>query len=234
MAHRFPPTEEGVQHLERETQLMPMTRRNRALRAKPTFAAGQSEATQLLQGLRGESPEVVLSRIFDGDPIDLQAVVMRVLRRNGLLLDPDRCLQHSLEEVAYVVGHMEPNDPELIDKVWIEQCAERSCDRLLREDEEAESLWEMGLPAPQGTHRFLSEAFGVDWGMGRTASVGFHHLPLRARLSFFAVCVERVQAEQWMEQTETDQEELRRDLWDVFNALGYVNAEEVEEFRARV
>jgi len=194
---------------------------------------GDSTAAALLRSLCGVDPEEVLARIFDGDPLQLQGLVMRVLRGNGFLLDPDRCMQHSLEEIAFTVSGADEVDAKEIDRVWIERCVDRACDRLIALDEAAERRWTQGFEVQAGTHRFLSEAFGVRWGRGRAASVAFHRLPLRTRLVFFAICVERTPAERWLEATDGSPAELRDDVWMAFEALGFVTDNDVAEFRAR-
>lgn len=194
---------------------------------------GNPTAAALLQSLCGADPEEVLARIFDGDPLQLQSLVMRVLRGNGFLLDPDRCMQHSLEEIAFTISGADDADAKDLDRVWLERCVDRACDHILAADEAAERRWILGHGAQEGSHRFLSEAFGVRWGHGRSASVAFHRLPLRTRLAFFALCVERTPAERWLAQAGGSSTELRNDVWKVFEALGFVSDLDVAEFRAR-
>jgi hypothetical protein len=190
-------------------------------------------ASRLLQSLCGMPVEVILARIFEGDPLELQAAVMRGLRCNGFLIDPDRCLQHSLEEIAFEVSGTGQEFVSEIDEVWIERCVDRACDQILAKDLEDQDLGERGAVVDAGTHRYLSEAFGITWGQGRSASVAFHALGLQARLTFFAVCVDRMPAMDWLEMTGGTHDQLRDDIWDVFCALGYVSEGEVAEFRAR-
>lgn len=126
----------------------------------------------------------LLTRLSDGDPLQLYERVVRRARDEALLIDGDRLFSETLR---HIVAVNRPNRREDLD-TWFAERIGTSIRTLLNED--CRSL-SNGTPVSFETpHAFIEQAFGVDSSTTLSASVAFNKLPMRARRAFLALLVE--------------------------------------------
>ena len=152
--------------------------------ASKNFADGEDPGGPPERGaLRGRSPREILSRLADGDPLEIAARVDAVMEELGLLLAPDRLHMRSLARIAYAAcarGAPQDLGP------WLRGIIDASATELLDEDREAEHGGDP-LPRTATTYSAMTLAFGVEHGLARRMSVVFHDMPVLQRRIIFGI-----------------------------------------------
>ena len=188
------------------------------------------EKRAFVESLLGKEPEEVLPRIQNGDRLGIQTIVMRRLREQALILDPERAFARSLVEVAYRASSL---TKDTLDADWLQSAVDAALERLVEIDAEAERDANGEVPRDAQPYQFVVQAFGTPPSMCRTATVEFNGLPHRTRFAFFVLLVDNHEVDDVLALGLWEPEELRLDIWTVFRALGHVTHEEVETFRNR-
>lgn len=180
--------------------------------------------------LAGSSPEAILAKITQGDPLRLHEMCGRRVRELSLLLDPDRLHEHSLSWIAVAATRAASGE---IDSGWLTRMVDCTIERCLREDREQQHVAPGSPPADLKHYSFIHEAFGTESGLVRSAAVAFNALEQRARRGFFALLVEGKSVEECLEEGLGPREMLRDNVLQALCALGHLNQEELEYMRRR-
>ena len=137
--------------------------------------------------LSGASPQEVLDRILEGDPLGVQERCGQRVQERALLIDLNRLFLRSLARIAHAAPDYAGN-PSLA--AWLSGRIDRSIEELVAEDYEEERR---GI-APQEPwdprYALVSEALGIDMVQARRVCIAFNDLPDEVRLACFAVLIE--------------------------------------------
>lgn len=137
--------------------------------------------------LSDRSPRVILERILDGDPLDMDGRCFLRLRHNATLIDADRLYNRATAWVAHQATAYD-GTPPLAD--WLNQCIDSTIRNLLDEDMELER---QGIPPTtpwDPAFSFLTETLGVEPPIARKCAVVFNNLPIPVRKSFWVVVMQ--------------------------------------------
>jgi hypothetical protein len=137
--------------------------------------------------LSQESPKRVLSRLVDGDPLEIQARCKEHVYDQAWLLSVSRVHLRSVARIAHAAMRYR-GEPAL--DAWLKERVEQSTLELLEEDLEEERV---GIPPAEPwdpRYAFVSEALGIEPTLARRACVEFNLLPHEVRCAYFAVVVE--------------------------------------------
>lgn len=135
--------------------------------------------------LTGRTPDAVLDRIADGDPLGLRDLVAQRIRATAVLVDVDRVHLRALAAVAFRASSAGPprKRREVVEVV----------DRVITEEVE-----DAALPSPLGegsAERGVFETFAgpleLDPDALRSACEAFNACPAEERAAFFELVVER-------------------------------------------
>jgi hypothetical protein len=129
----------------------------------------------------------VLSRLVDGDPLEIEARCLEELREQAFLLCVSRVHLRSVARIAHAAMRYR-GEPAL--DVWLKERVEHSIKELLEEDREEERV---GVPPSQPwdpRYAFVSEALGIEPTLARRACVAFNLLPHEVRCAYYAVVVD--------------------------------------------
>ncbi len=135
----------------------------------------------------GGSAREILSRIVQGDPLELREHVARRMRAECYLLDADRVHLRSLARCARAAVRYRGR-PEL--SAWLESIVGESIAELLAEDHEAAHSGSSAEATHAGAFAALARPLGLDPESMRAACVLFNRLPLPERSAFFDLVIE--------------------------------------------
>ena len=204
----------GGERDERPGVLVPEPRRDQRIEL-------MTEGIGILERFMGEEPEVILPKLIHGDPLHLESACALYLRREFLLMDPQRLFEEAVVEVAAdaALCTFEDLHPD-----WLDASIRRSCQRIMYRDAEELALGDRAPPESR-RYEYMYQAFCVPADQGRRASVMFNALPLRARRTFFALFIEDLEPDEAAARGVGTYESMRYDAWDCLEALQIVTAE---------
>lgn len=167
--------------------------------------------------LGSPSSRVVLERLIDGDPLELEARCRERMFAQAYFIDPKRLLLRVVARVAYHAPRYR-GEPRLDD--WLISCIDESLGDLVDEDREAEAS---NLPptAPwDPRYAFISEILGVEPALARRACLNFNMLPIETRRAFFAIAVEGKSIHRYVAEGNGPPQLVRERLDAALRALG--------------
>lgn len=173
---------------------------------------GEGSHGDLFQG----SPREILERLAEDDPLEIVARTQERIARRALLLDLERVAPKALAQVAYRARTFRdgaPLDP------FLGVCIRRAIEDAVREDREEERRGSIPVAPYDRRYAHLVESLGLEPAQARRACVRFNDLPLAARRSYFALCVERRSLEEWMRESDAPRREVEEHLRRAFEAL---------------
>ncbi|HED63955.1 MAG TPA: hypothetical protein ENJ09_00205 [Planctomycetes bacterium] len=147
---------------------------------------------------------------------------MRAIRREGLLLDPQRLFEAALIEVA---GELSLDEAPAESDVWLTERVRRALRRVRNRD----AQWVQragGSETDVGPGAFLVEAFRVPESEAAEAALRFHELEQRTRRIFLALTVDGWSLARTSERFGGDARELADAVWEGMHALGLATEEE--------
>ncbi|HED65444.1 MAG TPA: hypothetical protein ENJ09_07800 [Planctomycetes bacterium] len=184
-----------------------------------------TEGIGILERFMGADPDEILPKLVTGDPLHLQESCARFLKRECLIMDPQRLYEQALVEVAADASLCTIDD---LHPDWVDDSIRRACQRTLHRDALEQ---ERGENAPPEARRFefLYQAYCVPGGYGRLASVTFNALPFETRRTFFALFIDDLLPDEAVARGVGSYESMRYDVWDCLSALQIVTEEAKEE-----
>jgi DNA-directed RNA polymerase specialized sigma24 family protein len=157
-----------------------------------TDAPGQAAASRWPALFAGGSAREILSRIVQGDPLELRDHIARRMRVESYLLDADRVHLRALARCARAAVRYRGR-PELGE--WLAAIVDESIAELLVEDHEAPPSERHAASQPigpphAGAFSALARPLGLDPEAMRGACVLFNRLPAPERRAFFDLVIE--------------------------------------------
>ena len=137
--------------------------------------------------LRGKTPEELLPRLVEGDPLRLQEQTALRLRQVWFLLDPDRVFRRALAVCAHAAPLEDP--PSDLD-AWRVAKVDLAVAQLLQSDQQRERSDPDTLSDEERSFPLLTQSLFVEPGSVRAVSVAFNALDPPPRRAFFELLVE--------------------------------------------
>ncbi|HED64410.1 MAG TPA: hypothetical protein ENJ09_02535 [Planctomycetes bacterium] len=168
-----------------------------------------------------------MHRIASSDPLALGPRSIALLRREGLLVDPQRLYEGAIIEVACEMSLEDRAPrPEEVDG-WLAGRLERTLARILNRD--AEWVRNGGGDDPaQAPGAFLARTLRLDPARMDEPTVRFHNLSKRTRRRFFALVLDGWTLTKTAEWFGGDAREIADDLWEALFLLGLAREEHRE------
>ena len=162
-----------------------------ANRPKPSKKKRSFPGSELLTG----TPEEILQRIFDGDPLGLMPRIEERVRKFAILIDEPRIYSATTARIAFDARYFD-GDSDVLD--WFDHCIDLAVRRLIERDAEEEKS---GIPPPKpfDPHWIaMSKMLGIEPPLARRAIQVFHSLPLLTRRTFYALTIEGKSLNRWV------------------------------------
>jgi hypothetical protein len=203
-----------------ETAGRPETRRgsDSRLGARGSVEPPRVDAGAHLRRLAGKPADEVLSRISNGDPLELYPLCVQRIRETYFTVDPDRVFERALAFVA--VGIEVEKDCDTAG--WLLGRVDRAIQRVLDRDREEERT---GIPAenPEEHFRLFVEGFYREPALARLASVRLNDLEERVRKGFHHLLIEGRSVDECLEMGLGPPERLQRDILIALQAIGLID-----------
>ena len=136
--------------------------------------------------LRGGSSREILERIFEGDPLEIEARCRERIESRAYLLDAGRLHLRAVARVARAAPGWK-GEPSLAE--FIMERIDYSAQELIQEDREEELSGTPPADPQDPRFTLLTETLGIPIALARRACVAFNYLPERVRCAYFAVLV---------------------------------------------
>ena len=135
------------------------------------------------------STRVVMERLFDGDPIGLQAATVRAIEDRSLLVDPQRFFNILIARAAFC-GLLYGVSDDVEIEAWVEQRVEETCSQFMEEDWADERS---GQPVDPSDYRFNNLLVGTvfDPARARQLALQFNRMSLDVRRPLYQLLVHR-------------------------------------------
>jgi len=159
--------------------------------------------------LRGGSAREILKRIFDGDPLEIEARCRAQIETRGYLLDVGRLHLRAIARVARAASGWS-GDPSLGE--FIMERIEYSAQELIQEDREEELSGTPCADPEDVRFAFLAETLGIPMALARRACVAFNYLPERVRCAYFAVLVQGKTVNRYVAEGHGPPERVKADI----------------------
>jgi len=153
--------------------------------AEPGLRAYEVPTPAGFEGARwlvGASPNAVLERIYEGDPLGLVPRCEAVLRERALLIDLNRLFLRAAARTAHEAVRYRGEHPLA---EWLDLRIEKSVEDLLREDREAEYRGLPPTPEELDGYAMVTEGTGIEPGLARAVCDTFNSLSLPVRRAFY-------------------------------------------------
>jgi len=183
-----------------------------------SLAPGQ-DPLHWLMAMRGAESRRIMHAIFEGDPLGLIPLSAATVRKEALMLHPERLLEACMIEVAYQTELVDLGD---IHKDWLEKCATGACTRLVNRDIVPPSK----LEEDERDDRYpdyIVDFLGVPKHHAKDAAKHFNQLIRETREAFFDVYCESLPIEEYYENTGETQEQLTLRIGYALTALGLLD-----------
>jgi hypothetical protein len=167
--------------------------------------------------LGSRSPRVVLTRLIDGDPLEIEARCRERILEQALLLALQRVHLRAVARIAHCAPRYR-GSPRL--DVWLDACIDESLQDLVEEDREEEIS---GLPPTEPwdpRFAFVSETLGLEPALARRACVRFNMLPDEVRRAYFAIAIEGKTIHRYVAEGNGPPDRVRGFLARALTALG--------------
>lgn len=159
--------------------------------------------------LRGGSAREILKKIFDGDPLEIEARCRERIETRAYLVDVNRLHLRAVARVARAALGWK-GDTSLGE--FIMERIDYSAQELIQEDREEELS---GIPCadPDDVRfAFLAETLGIPIALARRACVAFNYLPERVRCAYFAVLVQGKTVNRYVAEGHGPPERVKADI----------------------
>jgi hypothetical protein len=177
--------------------------------------------------LGSTSASVVLERLIDGDPLEIEARCKERISEEALMLALPRVHLRAIARIAYHAPRYS-GTPALDD--WIRVHIDEALEDLVDEDRDEELS---GIPPSEPwdpRYAFMSEAIGVEPTLARRACIEFNLLPHEVRRTYFAIGVEGKTIRRYVVEGNGPPAKIRDHLKRALRALGQQISPELDEF----
>ncbi len=167
--------------------------------------------------LGARSPSVVLARLIDGDPLEIEARCKARITEHALLLALRRVHLRAVARVAHRAPRYR-GTPGLDE--WMNMRIDEAIHDLVEEDAEEELS---GLPPSEPwdpRYAFVSEALGMEPALARRACFAFNRLPHEVRRTYFAIAIEGKTIHRYVAEGNGPPNKVIEDLNRALRALG--------------
>ena len=137
--------------------------------------------------LAGGSPQEILDRILEGDPLGVQERCEQRVRERALLIDLNRLFLRSLARIAHAAPDY-AGRPSL--SAWLAGRIDQSIGELVGEDYEEERQGVAPQEPWDPRYALVSEALGITMHQGRCVCIAFNDLQDEMRHACYAVLIE--------------------------------------------
>jgi hypothetical protein len=163
------------------------------------------------------SPAEVMTRILQGDPLEIRARCRERLEEEALLLSLHRLHLRALARAAHGAPRYRGSPPLA---VWLRTCIDRSIDDLLDEDRDEERSFSLTDGELEHPYAFIADLLQCEPELARSACVAFNALPREDRRTFFAIVIERTPLVRFVAQGNGPPMKVKESLRRAFRALG--------------
>jgi len=173
-----------------------------ANRPKPSKKKRSFPGSELLTG----TPEEILQRIFDGDPLGLMPRIEERVRKFAILIDEPRIYSATTARIAFDARYFDAAT-DVID--CFDHCINLAVRRLIERDAEEEKR---GIPPAEPFDPYwiaMSKMLGIEPPLARRAIQVFHSLPFLTRRTFYALTIEGKSLNRWVAEGNGSPEEVR-------------------------
>lgn len=140
--------------------------------------------------LSARSPEGILDRIVDGDPLGLRRLVGEVIRKERRLADPDRVQLRAIACIAHrATSGASPDSPR-----WVEDRVREALAGVLAA--ERQRLGAVEPPGPKEAWSVLAGPLGLDPAGLQRACSALNHCASEDREAFFALVIDGLDLEE--------------------------------------
>lgn len=174
----------------------------------------ENEFDEFLSG----SPEEVLARFGESDPLDLPTRCRRRIVELSLLLQPDRLLHRACARIAHAAPNRGNEEVESFVSYWIDH----SIEELLREDWEGDRYGLRCGPGWRERYAQIARTLGVDASTAREMSVRLNNQEQSIRQAFHRVVLQGQHLEDYMAAEGLTKEQVSGDLKEAFILLATV------------
>jgi len=167
--------------------------------------------------LSGASPREILSRLVDGDPLELRSRCEARLRSQAILLDRHRL---HLRTAAHVARHAAGYAGSPPIDVWLAEKIKKAVQELVAEAVEFAAAGAITEPPEDDRLAAIAEALGMDPSVLARGCVAFNRSPYEARAAFFGLVLDGRDPHEWCRENSSTSERARAALKSALWALG--------------
>lgn len=167
--------------------------------------------------LKAGSPKIVLDRLLDGDPFELNARCVDRLETQAILMSPERLFLRVIARVAYAAPRYDGTPP--LD-IWIADRIGVSLRELLDEDIYGERVDIVPGPEDDARASYVAGALGMERYFARRACVAFNAQSHLIRRAFFGIVLHNKTVNEYASEENATTEEARSLLTKAFRVLG--------------
>ena len=163
------------------------------------------------------SPAEVMTRVLEGDPLEIRARCRERLEEEALLLSLHRLHLRALARTAHGAPRYRGSPP--LD-AWLRTCIDQSIADLLEEDRDEERSFALSDGELEHPYAYIADLLQCEPELARSACVAFNALPRDDRRTFFAVVIERTPLIRFVAQGNGPPTKVKDALRRAFRALG--------------
>jgi len=167
--------------------------------------------------LSGASPREILSRLVDGDPLELRSRCEARLRSQAILLDRHRL---QLRTAAHVARHAPGYAGSPPIDVWLAEKIKKAVQELIAEAVELTAAGEIAQPPDDDRLVAIAEAMGMDPSVLARGCVAFNRASFETRAAFFGLVLDGRDPHEWCRENSSTPERARASLKSALWALG--------------
>jgi hypothetical protein len=159
----------------------------------------------------------VHAHLCNGDPLRVRERTARRLRETWFLLEPDRVYEKALAVIAVAAKR---DDPAEDLEAWTTAQIDRTIERLVRADQEAEHANPGFSSDEERNFPLLTDSLFIDPELVRPATVAFNSLPPLPRRAFFELLIETVDVAECVERGPWNHDGLYEAIHTALAAIG--------------
>jgi hypothetical protein len=166
--------------------------------------------------LAHKSAREVLSRLIDGDPLEVGPRCIARIEHHARFIDVRRLHLRAVARIAHAAPRYR-GEPAL--DPWIDARIDASMDDLMSEDSEEERSDIPPSDPWDPRYAFLAEAMGIEPTLARRACIAFNDLPTDVRRTYFAVVVAKKTIHRYVAEGNGPPEKVKTQLQRVLDTI---------------
>ncbi len=158
----------------------------------------------------------VISRLTDGDPLEIRARCIARIEHHARFIDVRRLQLRAVARIAHAAPRYS-GEPAL--DPWLEERIDAAIEDLLNEDAEEDRS---DIPATEPwdpRYAFVSETLGIEPALARRACIAFNDLPTDVRRAYFATVVAKKTIHRYVAEGNGPPEKVKGQLQRVLDAI---------------